>query len=130
MKIQVGTAAKRTNLRNQSGGRKEGEGNCVVPQSCVVFSAHTSSPPLPFATKHSFRSLFRFNRSEWVETVSLAEPKNAYQKQNYLRLLWSQERKLNAVASVGITDLQGLLQVRKGAAVQLNELKRDLSSAV
>lgn len=62
--------------------------------------------------------------------MSLAEPKNAYQKQNYLRLLWSQERKLNAVASVGITDLQGLLQVRKGAAVQLNELKRDLSSAV
>lgn len=31
---------------------------------------------------------------------------------------YAQEHKLNAVASVCITDFQGLLQVRKGAAVQ------------
>lgn len=43
---------------------------------------------------------------------------------------YAQEHKLNALESVCITDLQGLLQVRKVAAVQLNELKTDLISAV
>lgn len=43
---------------------------------------------------------------------------------------YAQGHKLNAVASVCITDVQGLLQVRKGAAVQLNELQTDLISAV
>jgi len=45
----------------------------------------------------------------------------------------AQEHRLNAAARElqgHVTDLQGLLQVREGAAVQPNDLKTDFISAV